>query len=365
MPATPSRMERLRRLAGRHGSAGLKTGCDALLVTHLPNVLYLTGFRGSSGVLAVTQETALLFVPALYRTQARQEATEIELRVDPDPLRGATRWLRSRRARRIAYEDLHLSLAQFELVRAELGPRATLQAGGRWVEQLRATKEPAEIACIRASQALTARVFEEVLPLVRPGALERDLAAEIEFRLKRHGAQKPAFDTIVASGPRAALPHGRAGGKRLKQNELVIFDMGAILSDYHSDMTRTVFLGDPPARVKQVHRAVQQALERARARVRAGVAARAVDAAARRLLEQEGLGRFFIHGTGHGLGLEIHEDPRVARTSDARLAAGNVITLEPGVYIPGWGGVRIEDVVVVGRRGAETLTPLSTELLCL
>ena len=357
MPVTPSRLERLRRLARRR--------CDALLITHLPNVLYLTGFRGSSGVLAVAPEAAALFVPALYRTQAREEAREVEVRVAPDPLRGVARWLWARRARSVAYEDLHLTLGQLELVRRELGGRAELVAGGRWVEVMRATKGPEEIARIRAAQALTARVFEEVLPLVRPGVLERDLAAEIDYRLRRHGGQKPAFDTIVASGPRAALPHGRAGGKRLRQNELVIFDLGVILSDYHSDMTRTVFLGDPPARVKRIYRAVQQALERARKAVRAGVPARAVDAAARRHLERQGLGRYFIHGTGHGLGLEIHEDPRVARTSDARLAAGNVITLEPGVYIPGWGGVRIEDVVVVGWRGARTLTPLSTELPCL
>lgn len=357
MPATPSRIGRLRRLARRR--------CDAQLITHLPNLFYLTGFRGSSGVLAVASKVAVLFVPDLYRTQARLEAPGIEIRVAADPLRGAARWLRVRRAGRVAYEDLHLTLAQFELIRAELGPGVALLAGGRWVERLRATKEPAEIARIRASQALTARVFEEVLPLVRPGVLERDLAAEIEFRLKRHGAQKPAFDTIVASGPRSALPHGRASGKRLEQNELVIFDLGAILCDYHSDMTRTVFLGDPPARVKRIYRAVQQALERARAAVRGGIAARAVDTAARRFLEKQGLGSYFIHGTGHGLGLEIHEDPRVARMSKAKLAAGNVISLEPGVYIPGWGGVRIEDVVVVDRRGAETLTPLSTELLCL
>ena len=357
MPATSNRLQRLWRLARRQ--------CDALLVTHLPNILYLTGFRGSTGVLAVTPHTAVLFVPALYRSQARQEAPATELRPAPDPLRGAARWLRARRSRRVAYEDLHLSLAQFEVIRSELAPAATLVAGGRWVERLRAIKGPGEIARIRASQALTARVFEEILPLVRPGVQECDLAAEIEFRFRRHGAQKPAFDTIVASGPRAVLPHGRAGARRLRQNELVILDMGAILCDYCSDMTRTVFLGEPPARVKRVYRAVQQALERARGSVRAGVAARAVDAAARRHLESQGLGRFFIHGTGHGLGLEIHEDPRVARTSEAKLAAGNVITLEPGVYIPGWGGVRIEDVVVVGRRGAETLTPLSTELLCL
>lgn len=357
MPANSSRMERLRRL--------MRRDCDVLLVTHLPNVLYLTGFRGSAGVLAVGRDEAVLFVPGLYRTQAREESSEAEVRTDPDPLRGAGRWLRTRRARRVACEELHLTVAQRELLRHEIGPGLRLGPGGRWVEQLRAIKEPGEIARIRAAQALTARVFEEVLPWVRPGALERDLAAEIEYRIKRHGGQRPGFDTIVASGPRAALPHGRAGGKRLKQNELVIFDLGAILSDYHSDMSRTVFLGDPPARVKRTYRAVQQALERARAKVRPGVPARVVDSAARDLLARQGLGRYFVHGTGHGLGLEIHEDPRLAPSSEACLAVGNVITLEPGVYIPGWGGIRIEDAVALGPSGPETLTPLSTELLCL
>jgi Xaa-Pro aminopeptidase len=350
-------MHHLRRLARRCA--------DAVLVTHLPNVFYLTGFRGSSGVLAVTQEAEALFIPALYRTQARQEAPAVTVLVAPDPLRAAARWLRLRRLRQVAFEDLHLTFAQLEGLRRELRSATAVVPGGRWVERLRATKAPEEIARIKAAQVLTARVFEEILPLVRPGILERDLAAEVEYRFKRNGAQAPAFDTIVASGPRSALPHGRAGGKRLSQNELVIFDLGAILCDYRSDLTRTVFLGRPPARVLRVHRAVQQALERARARVRAGVAARMVDAAARGYLNRRGLGRYFIHGTGHGLGLEVHEDPRVSRASEAELAAGNVITLEPGVYIPGWGGVRIEDVVVVGRRGAETLTPLSTELICL
>ena len=192
-----------------------------------------------------------------------------------------------------------------------------------------------------------------------------ELAAEIEFRLKRYGARGAAFETIVASGPRSALPHGRASAKRLKKNELVMFDLGAIIDDYHSDMTRTVYLGRPPARVKRIYGAVKEALEHAQAAVRAGVPAARVDAAARGHLERQGLGAYFVHGTGHGLGLEIHEEPRVSSTVETRLEVGNVITLEPGVYVPGWGGVRIEDVVAVRARGAELLTPLSRELVCL
>ena len=191
------------------------------------------------------------------------------------------------------------------------------------------------------------------------------LAAEIEYRMKQHGARGQCFETIVASGARSALPHGRASRKRLRKNELVMFDLGAILADYCSDMTRTVFLGKPPAKVLRIYRAVQDALAAAREVVRAGVEASRVDAAARRVLAKRSLGRYFVHGTGHGVGLEIHEEPRLGRGSPARLKAGNVITLEPGVYLPGVGGVRIEDVVVVRKTAAETLTPLGTELICL
>lgn len=357
MASKTSRLDRLRRLAGREA--------DTLLLTHLPNLLYLVGFRGSSGVLAVGREAVLLFVPAMYRSQAREEVRGAQVKVATDPLRAAVAWLRRSGAKLVAFEDQHLTVAQLELVRRSLGRGAELVPGHRWVESLRAIKEPEEIAQIQASLGLTARVFEEVLPQVRPGVMELDLAAEIDYRMKQHGARGPGFETIVASGPRAALPHGRASRKRLAKNELVIFDLGAILSDYHSDMTRTVYLGTPPARVKRIYRAVVESLERARETIRAGVPARRVDAAARGHLLRQGLGDYFVHGTGHGLGLEIHEEPRIARTVDTPLAAGNVITLEPGVYLPRWGGVRIEDVVVVRQQGAETLTSLSAELLCL
>jgi Xaa-Pro aminopeptidase len=352
-----TRVRRLRAQALREA--------DAFLITHLPNLCYLTGFSGTTGVLALTASETALFVPPLYAQQARREAPSARIHAGSDPLAAAAVWLARRRPARVAYEKSHLTLSQFETLRQALGPRVELVGLTNAVEQGRALKDKTEVASIRASVQVTARVFEQVLPLVRPGVRELDLAAEIEYRMKQQGARGPAFETIVASGPRAALPHGRATGKRLAKNELVVFDLGAILSGYHSDMTRTVYLGRPSARVKRTYRAVRDALERAREAVAAGVPASRVDRAARSVLTRRGLGRCFVHGTGHGLGLEIHEEPRVGRGADAPLAAGNVITLEPGAYIPGWGGVRIEDVVVVRRRGAETLTPLSTELLCL
>ena len=358
MAAFTVRVRRLRALALREA--------EALLVTHLPNLLYLTGFSGTTGVLVVTASEVTLFTPPLYAEQARREAPSARVRpVGTDPLAAATGWLTHRRPARVAYEKPRLTLSQFEALRQGLGPRVELVGLAGAVERLRAVKDKAEVGLIRDSVQVTAGVFEQVLALVRPGVREIDLAAEIEYRMKQQGARGPAFETIVASGPRAALPHARASRKRLARNELVVFDLGAILSGYHSDMTRTVYLGKPSARVKRTYRAVRDALERARETLAAGVPAAQVDRASRSVLGRRGLGRYFVHGTGHGVGLEIHEEPRVGRTSDATLAAGNVITLEPGAYIPGWGGVRIEDVVVVRRRGAETLTPLSTELLCL
>lgn len=357
MPTLAKRLTRLRRLAVRDA--------DAFLLTHLPNLRYLVGFRGS-GVLAVTPEAAVFFAPHLYRLQARQEVVGAQVKItDGDPLRAAALWIRHSRPARVAYEGERLTVAQLERLRVLLGPQAELVPGKQWVEGLRAAKGPEEINRVRAALALSARVFNEILPCIRPGVRELDLAAEIDYRMKLHGACGPAFETIVASGARAALPHGRASRKRLGKNELVIFDLGVILADYHSDMTRTVYLGRPSAKVRRIYGAVQDALRRASEAVRPGVRVARVDAAARGWLRRRGLGNYFVHGTGHGLGLETHEEPHVSQNGETQLAAGNVITLEPGVYLPGWGGVRIEDVVVVRRQGAELLTPLSPELLCL
>ena len=352
-----ARLSRVRRSALRKA--------DGLLVTHLPNVRYLAGFTGSYGVLALDRKGCSFFTAGLYRTQVREEVRGADVRVTSgDALGAAVRWLVRRRCRRILYEAGRMTVQELRHVERITGDARLLPSTGA-VENIRAVKDREEVGAIRASQLLAARVFQEILPLVRPGVSELDLAAEIDHRMRRHGAQGPSFDTIVASGPRSALPHGRPTGKRLRDKELVVFDLGAILGGYCSDMTRTVFLGTPSARIRRLYRAVRDALERAREAVRAGAGTGDVDAAARRVLTRRGFGRYFVHSTGHGLGLEVHEDPSVRREGPDRLKAGNVITLEPGAYLPGVGGVRIEDVVVVRRNRAETLTPVTTELVCL
>jgi Xaa-Pro aminopeptidase len=225
------------------------------------------------------------------------------------------------------------------------------------VEKLRAVKDQEEVARIRAAGRITAEVFEKVLEIVRPGVSEGDLGAEIEYLMRKQGAQGAAFETIVASGLRAALPHARPSRKLLTENELVIFDLGAILGNYAADMTRTVHLGPPSRRVRRVFNVVAEAQAKAVRSARPGVRAGDVDAMARGTLAAHGLARFFTHSTGHGVGMETHELPRLGRGEKTRLQAGHVVTVEPGVYLEGWGGIRIEDTILVGPDGPELLTP--------
>ncbi len=351
------RIERVRRrLAG--------AGADALLVTHLPNILYLCGFSGSAGALLVEPGRVTLFTDGRYILQSREEATGVRVRISRGPLLGAVgQRLRKTGRARVAFEPSRLSVAQ----RGELGRAAGRKI--RWVrlanvvEDLRAVKDAEEIARIGRAARLGSEVFAEILPLVRPGMRELELAAEIEYRMRRRGAGGAAFETIVASGARAALPHARPTEKRLGKNELVVLDLGAILAHYCCDLTRTVYVGRAPARVRRWYEAVRQAQAAAREALRAGVAAGTVDAAARRVLKGFRLEHRFVHSAGHGLGLEVHEEPRLARGQTKLIQAGNVVTLEPGVYVEGVGGIRIEDDVVVLADRTEVLTSASREFL--
>jgi Xaa-Pro aminopeptidase len=244
----------------------------------------------------------------------------------------------------------------------EMLPRKRLVPTAGWVETLRIEKDEGEIEQIRQAVVLASRAFSETVPLLRPGIREMEVAAEIEYRMRRYGAEQPSFETIVAFGPRTALPHARAGARALQPGECVLMDLGAILNGYVSDMTRMVFLGKPSPKASRIYRAVLEAQEEAEQTVRAGVECAGVDRAARRVLERYGYETFFTHSTGHGVGREIHELPRIAKKQRIRLPERAVITVEPGVYIPGFGGVRIEDVVVVRKDGPEILTQTPKEL---
>jgi Xaa-Pro aminopeptidase len=264
--------------------------------------------------------------------------------------------------KRVGYEPARMTCDLFEALKARLPMRASLVPTPGWIEELRMVKTPEEIARIRRSVETNSRAFEQAVARVRPGMTEQRLAAELEYRMRRLGAEKPSFETIVAAGARSALPHAQPTAARLREGDLVVVDMGAFQDGYASDMTRVLFLGRPGARVKRTYRAVLEAQLAAIDRVRPGVGAAQVDRAARRVLKGYGLDGAFVHSTGHGLGLEIHEPPRIGMRSKAVLREGMAITIEPGVYLEGFGGIRIEDTIIVTASGCEMLTPTGKEL---
>jgi Xaa-Pro aminopeptidase len=341
----------------------------ALVVTHLPNVRYLSGFTGSAGILVVGAERATLFTDGRYAVQAPQQVKSAGVHVIIPPgaiLKAAGEYLGSRHKHRsghVVFDPAQFTVTQHKDLKRSAGSGVSWLSASGWVEDLRLRKSPAEIAKMRAAARLISRVFDEVVTLVRPGVTELDLAAEIDYRMRKLGASGPSFETIVASGPRAALPHACPTNKRLRRNELVVLDAGAILADYCSDMTRTVFVGRASKGVKAWYRAVLEAQVAGIAAVAAGVESSVPDAAARRVLDAQGLGEYFVHSTGHGLGLEIHEAPRLAKGQKAKLQAGMVVTIEPGIYVEGVGGIRIEDDVVIHAERTEVLTTATRELL--
>jgi len=333
-----------------------------LVVSNLTNVFYLTGFRGSAGVVLIGRDEGVLLVDPRYTLQAREQAEGLEVREERGKLfRACGRWLARRRAREVGFDDWNLTYAAWRELGEAAGRRCRLRPCGGMIEEFRMVKDPTEIGLIRAAAQLTSRVFEDVRELIRPGASEADLAAEIDYRLRRQGAEGVAFETIVASGPRSAFPHARASANLLKKNEFAIFDMGAIMGGYAADMTRTIYLGTPSRRARRVYDAVLEAQQQAMAAIKVGERAERIDSVARAVLARRGLDQYFRHSTGHGLGLDIHERPRLGRGEKQRLKAGCVLTVEPGVYLEGFGGVRIEDTVLVGAQGAEVLTSASKQ----
>src|SRR4051794_23111174 len=342
------------------GLAGRKL--DALLVSGAPNVRYLTGFTGDNGNVLVTPEKAILFTDPRFEIQAAHEVS-CPVKIAKGPLvLDILAAIKRLGLKRIGYEPARMTCDTFESLKSRLPLRASLEPVNGWVEELRMVKSPEELDRIRRSVDTNSRAFEQAIKRVKPGMRESDLAAELEYRMRRLGAEKPCFDTIVAGGARSALPHAQPTGARLQNGQLVVVDMGALQDGYCSDMTRMLFLGVPGTKVKRAYRAVLEAQLAAIDAVRAGALTRTVDGAARRVLKGYGLDRAFVHSTGYGLGLEIHEPPRVGKKDKTRLQYGMAITIEPGVYLERFGGIRIEDTVVVTDTGCEILTPTSKDL---
>ncbi len=351
---------------------------DALLVVHPPNIRYLCGFTGSAGVLVITGKKRVFFTDGRYTGQARAEVQGAKIVIArKGPLAAAAAWLSANRLHsqqksrrrappaRIGIEGEHMTVATRSRLAGALPSTLRLRDAPALVEQARMVKDEEEIACLRSAVNLGSSLFDRALETIRPGVRETDVAAEMEYAARRAGAEAMSFNTIIASGERSALPHGRASHALIPAEGFVVCDFGVILAGYCSDMTRTVYVGRPSAEARGVYQAVQQAQQAAVDAVRPGVAVSEVDRAARKSLQDSGLAKYFTHSTGHGVGLEIHEAPRLAAGQPEVLKPGMVITIEPGVYVPGKWGVRIEDMVVVTERGCEVLTPTSKELVAI
>src|SRR6267142_1114798 len=330
---------------------------DCLLVTSSANWYYLAGFTGESGALIVSQWGTTLVTDGRFTIQAREETSGVRVVLQKGSLfESAGLFLKGTSARRVGFDPALLTVAQLRGIKKAAGPRLRWIPATGMVEGLRMRKDASELAQMRKAAILAGEVVQEAIGLLEPGIREFEVGAEIEYQIRKKGASGQAFESIVAFGERAALPHARPTSKQLRKNELVVLDLGVILAHYCSDITRTVYVGTAPQRVREWYKAVLEAQTAAIVAVRSGVTCGEVDAAARTTLAGYRLDRYFVHSTGHGLGLEVHEDPRVARGQKARLEPGTVITIEPGVYVPGVGGIRIEDDVAVHEDRSEILT---------
>jgi Xaa-Pro aminopeptidase len=337
---------------------------DSLLVTHPANWYYLTGFTGDAGALVVSRRGMALITDGRFVAQAGEETSGIRIVRQQGSLAAAAgQFLKEGKAQRVGFDSSRVSVSQLGAMRKASGGRVRWVPSPGPVEALRGRKDADELIRMRRAAAIADKVMESALKLLKPGVRELEVSAEIEYQMKALGASAFAFETIVASGPRSAHPHARATAKRLRKNELVVLDLGVILAHYCSDLTRTVVVGKAPTRVRRWHKAVQEAQSAAIERVQAGVSCGDIDAAARRVLAGHGLERYFVHSTGHGLGIEVHEDPRLAKDQTQLLETGNVITVEPGVYVPGVGGIRIEDDVAVHAERTEVLTRTPRDLI--
>jgi len=337
---------------------------DALLITSAPNWYYLTGFTGESGALIVSPKGTTLITDGRFMVQGRAEMSGVRILQQQGSLYGSVgKFLKDSRCRRVGFDPTQLTVAQLQSLRKGTGASVRWVGTPGTVESLRMRKDAAELAQMRRAAILAGEVVQSAIDLLKPGIQESEVAAEIEYQMRKRGASGPAFETIVAFGERAALPHARPTAKRLRKNELVVLDLGAILGHYCSDITRTVYVGRAPKRIRIWYQAVLEAQGAAIMAAKRGAACMDVDGAARQVLAGYRLDHLFVHSTGHGLGIEVHEDPRVARGQEKRLEPGNVITIEPGVYSAGIGGIRIEDDVAIHADRTEVLTRAPRDLI--
>lgn len=352
---------RLTRLREAMGTKGL----EAMFITSAVNRRYMTGFTGSSGYVLITQNRAVLMTDFRYMTQAPQQAVDFEVIEHGAKLTDTLKQLLSdMKISRLGFEQDHVAFATYTGYQSQLESIELVPVSGL-IEDLRMIKDEGELAIMREAAQLADRTFSHILGFLKPGVSEKDIALEMEFFMRKNGATSSSFDTIVASGERSALPHGVASDRIIQGNEFIKLDFGALYNGYCSDITRTVVLGKPTDKHHEIYNIVLEAQLNALQHIRPGMTGREADALTRDIIKSYGYGDHFGHSTGHGLGMEVHEYPRLAFGSDTVLTPGMTVTVEPGIYIPGFGGVRIEDDIVITEDGIEIITQSTKQLLVL
>lgn len=373
----PQRLRALRqRFGGQDTGGDARLNAEAFFVSDPFNRRYLSGFTGSAGYLLITASHAWLLTDFRYEEAARQEAPDFEIvRYGTGGAQNSEgsgglyeallSLLQAEGIRRLAFESASMSFAQHRQMTASL-PGVELVPCEGVVEGLRRIKDEGEISLIREAVSVAEAAYNAVLPLIRPGVSEKAVALELEFLMRKSGAEAAAFDFIVASGERSSLPHGSPTDRRMQEGDFVTIDFGARVGGYNSDMTRTVVIRRADERQRQVYETVLAAQEAAIQAVKPGVTGAEIDRVARTIIERAGFGENFGHSTGHGVGLAVHEGPRLSPAGkEEMLEPGMVVTIEPGIYIPGWGGVRIEDTVLVTANGCEVLCRTDKGLMIL
>jgi len=337
---------------------------EGMLITSSENVRYLCGFSGTEGSIFMTRREGFFLTDGRYTTQAREQVTGLAVITFREKVKGIASIIKKLRIRSVGYEARSLTVAFFKDIEKEV-PEITLKPYSDSLDQLRTIKDAAEITLLKKAAHIAALSLTQVMPLIRPGVREIEIAAELEYRIRKNGGEGPSFPFIVASGYRGALPHGVASQKKIAAEDFVVIDYGAIYSGYASDETCTFVVGSPTRKQQKIYAIVREAHDRAIAVLKPRQSLKGIDGAARNYIEKQGYKKYFNHGTGHGIGLAVHEPPRVSFLSDATALEGMVITIEPGIYLPGWGGVRIEDTVVVLKKGVEIITEMNKALTVL
>ncbi|MFD2672751.1 M24 family metallopeptidase [Marinicrinis sediminis] len=351
-----ARIERLR-------TEMKKNELSAYLISNSYNRRYISGFTGSAGWVLITLDRAILLTDFRYMTQAPQQAVHFEVvEHGAQPLDNVRQLLSEMQIKELAFEQDHVSYAQYVQVEQALeGIRLT--PSDSLIEQVRLVKDSSEIKVMREAAQLADQAFTHILKHIKPGVTEKAIALELEVFMRSHGAVSSSFEIIVASGERSALPHGIASDRLLQPNEFVKLDFGAYYQGYCSDITRTVVLGKPEAKHIEIYECVKKAQQTCLDGLKPGITGAQGDALARKVIEEAGYGAYFGHGTGHGLGMEVHEAPRLSKTCETVLQPGMCVTVEPGIYLPDFGGVRIEDDVVITENGIDILTQSTKELI--